>query len=98
MMKTILTTLVLGLLVLAVMPGVFANDVGIDLDIDFETEPFQPLLWMCDHRSVIDDPIETGRVDGDEVCSLKYETQEQCEAEGETDGCEWHHDGGKCIL
>jgi hypothetical protein len=92
-MRTIYSTfLIIGLMLLAVMPAVFANDTGVGIGIDVETEDFAPKLWMCDHRKVIDDDVERGRVDGDAVYSAKIETCEiaveacvtECESELES--------------
>jgi hypothetical protein len=60
-MKTIYTLLVASLLVLTVMPSVLAVDIGTGIDIDIETEDFEPLIWQCDHRVVIEDCVEAGR-------------------------------------
>jgi hypothetical protein len=84
--------LVICLLVLSTLPVVFANDTGVGIGIDIETEDFGPRLWMCDHRKVIDDDLEPGRVDGDSVYSEKIETCEfavegcvtECESELES--------------
>ena len=66
-MRTILTTIVLSLLVLAVVPGVFAVSIGSGVTPVINTEKFAPLVWMCDHRLVTDDNTEPGRIsDGDQ--------------------------------
>jgi hypothetical protein len=66
-MKKMLSVLVA--LVLAIMPFVAANDVGIGIGIDIETEDFEPLVWQCDNRIVEDDYVEDGRetLGGDEL-------------------------------
>src|SRR3989344_4665822 len=64
-MKTLFTALVLGLLVLAIVPGVLAVSVGSGVNPDITTEDFAPLVWMCDHRVVYDDATEPGRISGD---------------------------------
>jgi hypothetical protein len=64
-MKTALTLLVLSLLVLTVVPGVLAANVGSDVTPDIETEDFEPRVFMCDGRAVLDDQTEPGRVPGD---------------------------------
>ncbi len=68
-MRTTLTLLVLSLLVISVIPGVFATAVGTPIGIDISTEDFEPQVWMCDSRIVYDDATEPGRVsdDGDEL-------------------------------
>ena len=58
--------------VLVVMPIVFGTDTGVGMGgIDFETEEFGPRLWMCNHREVMDDEVQKGRIDGEPVCSQK---------------------------
>src|SRR3989344_3222739 len=64
-MKTLFTALVLGLLVLAIVPGVLAVSVGSGVNPDITTEDFAPLVWMCDHRVVYDDATEPGRISED---------------------------------
>jgi hypothetical protein len=44
------------------MPGVLANDVGTGITPDITTEDFAPRVWMCDHRVVLDDNTEPGRL------------------------------------
>src|SRR3989344_4126312 len=68
-MKTTLNILVLSLLVISVIPGVLANEVGVGVGVDIETEDFAPLVWMCDSRVVYDDATEPGRFsdDGEEL-------------------------------
>src|SRR3989344_6657197 len=61
-MKTIFTTLVLGLLVLAVIPSVLAISTGTGITPDIGVEEFAPRVWMCDNRIVLDDAVEPGRV------------------------------------
>jgi hypothetical protein len=61
-MKTLYTLLVLSLLVLTVVPSVFAVSVGTGLSPDITTEKFAPKVWMCDHRLVTDDNTEPGRI------------------------------------
>ena len=56
--------LLMALLVIAVIaPMVLATDVGTDITPDIGTEDFVPLIWMCDDRVVVDDMVETGRID-----------------------------------
>ena len=87
----------MAMLALSILPMVVGNDTGTGIGINMETEEFGPRLWMCDNRKVIDDPIETGRVDGQEVCSLKPENE--CR---ESERCDWKsggdHGDGQCIL
>ncbi len=60
-----LTLLVLAALVISVVPGVFAADVGGGITPDIETEDFEPHVWLCDERVVYDDATEPGRFSGD---------------------------------
>jgi len=56
---------------LLVLPVVLATDTNTGIGIDFETEDFAPLIWMCDHRAVIDDPIQPGRIEeANEIANL----------------------------
>ena len=73
--------MVMALLVLSVMPVVFATDIGTGITPDITTEDFPPQVWMCDSRDVVDDNTEPGRVDGDLVWSQDLET---CECVFET--------------
>jgi hypothetical protein len=68
-MRAILTVLTISLLVLSVMPAVFAVDTGLSITPDITTEDFPPMVWQCDHRVVYDDATEPGRVseDGQEL-------------------------------
>ena len=65
-MKTLYTTLVLSLLVLAVIPGVLAISTGSGVTPDIQTEDFAPRVWMCDSRVVYDDNTEPGRLFSDQ--------------------------------
>src|SRR3989344_139326 len=64
-MKNLFTLFVLSLLVISVIPGVIANDVGVGVGVDIITEDFEPLVWMCDNRIVFDDSTEPGRLFND---------------------------------
>ena len=57
-MKKILAALV----ALFVLPMIFANDVGVGIGVDIETEDFEPEIWLCDNRVMDDDPVEWGRL------------------------------------
>ncbi|MFH1072065.1 MAG: hypothetical protein V1743_01400, partial [Nanoarchaeota archaeon] len=48
-----------------VMPAAFAIETGQGIGISVSTEPFKPLIWMCDSRLVWDDGVEPGRTSGD---------------------------------
>ena len=78
-------------LIISFIPVVVAVDTGIGVGIGVGAEDFQPLIWMCDDRALIDDEIETGRVQGEDVhgqqctawnysCngSLSYPSERQC--------------------
>jgi len=64
-MKTLLITVMMSLLVLSVVPGVFAVSVGTGVQPDISTEKFPPRVWMCDNRIVYDDATEPGRITAD---------------------------------
>jgi len=64
-MKNILTLLVASLLVLSAVPAVLAVSTSTGIDVDVTTEDFEPLVFMCDHRMVLDDAVEPGRVSND---------------------------------
>ncbi len=59
--------------ILTMIPVITASDTGGSINISVETEEFEPLIWLCDHRVVIDDEIEYGRVQGDAVFAQKIE-------------------------
>ncbi len=54
----------MAMLVMSILPLVFANDVGIGVGIDIVTEDYAPNIWMCDTRVVEEDNTEPGRVSG----------------------------------
>jgi hypothetical protein len=64
-MRAIITTLVLSLLVLSVIPGVLAVSIGTGVTPDITVEEFKPLVWMCDSRVLYDDATEPGRISPD---------------------------------
>ncbi len=55
----------MAILVGALIPAVFAADVGVGITPSIETEDFSPLVWACDSRVVYDDGTEPGRVSDD---------------------------------
>ncbi len=61
-MKTALNLIVLSLLIISVIPGVLANSVGTGVDLNIETEDFEPLVFLCGDRVVYDDATEPGRI------------------------------------
>jgi len=71
----------MALLVLSVMPSVFADSFSAETGIDIITEDFPPQVWMCDNRAVIDDNSEPGRLvwtnhvytEDPETCELNFE-------------------------
>ena len=63
----------MALLVLSVLPFAAAVDTGIGVGIGVGTESFDPRIWMCDSRVMIDDDVEPGRVQGCEVFAQKVE-------------------------
>jgi hypothetical protein len=64
-MRTLLTTLVLSLFVLSVVPGVLAVSVGSGVTPTIPVEQFEPRVWMCNDRIVFDDATEPGRFSDD---------------------------------
>jgi hypothetical protein len=72
-MRKLATVLMSLVLALGLLPAVLSVDTGTGIGIDMETEQFVPRIWMCDHRAVIDDDIEPGRVQGCPVFSEKIE-------------------------
>src|SRR3989344_8000522 len=64
-MKTTLNILVLSLLVISVIPGVFATSIGTGVPIDIETKEYEPKVGMCGSRLVFDDATEPGRISDD---------------------------------
>jgi hypothetical protein len=68
------------------MPAVLAVSVGSGVTPDIVTEDFAPRVWMCDHRKVIDDEVEPGRLINwqDPVFSEKFELCEILEKECQT--------------
>ncbi|MEN9626542.1 MAG: hypothetical protein RL557_870 [archaeon] len=63
----------MAMLVLSVLPAVLANSVGSGITPDITTEDFQPRIWMCDNRVVMDDDTEPGREDFDAIFAQKIE-------------------------
>jgi hypothetical protein len=63
MKKVFLGALMLAMLAMFVH-SVMAVDIGTGIEITMETEKFPPLVWMCDHRIVLDDYVEPGRTSG----------------------------------
>ena len=57
--------MIMALLVISVMPSVFAVSIGSGITPDIQTEDFAPLVWMCDERIVWDDNTEPGRLEGE---------------------------------
>ncbi|MFA5856805.1 MAG: hypothetical protein WC867_05575 [Candidatus Pacearchaeota archaeon] len=51
---------ILALAMVLVMPVVMAVDVGTGVGVNIQTQKFPPKVWMCDSRSVADDPTENG--------------------------------------
>jgi hypothetical protein len=82
-MKRLLGLFVVALAIMAVIPTVFAISVGSGIGVDIETEDFEPRVWMCDNRVVMDDDVEPGRTDCNAVVlnpsSYTIEEYELCE-------------------
>jgi hypothetical protein len=51
-------------LVLFAAPIVIAGEYSGSVGIDMETESMEPFIWLCDHRIVYDDNLQTGRSGG----------------------------------
>jgi len=70
-MKKLLTLLALTMFV---MPAVLAVSVGSGIGVDIITEDFEPQVWMCGDRVVLDDNVEPGRVTlgGDTMTERKH--------------------------
>ena len=51
----------MAMLIASIMPVVFATDTSIGIGIEITPEEFEPLIWMCDSRTVFDDNLEGGR-------------------------------------
>jgi len=58
-MKKILA--ILFAVLMAIVPAALAIDTGIGVGVDITTEDFEPLIWLCDDRTVRDDNVEWGR-------------------------------------
>jgi len=67
MKKLLLSLLVMSVLVLSVIPGVFATFASSGQVVSITTEDFAPEVWQCDDRVVYDDATEPGRVSGDGI-------------------------------
>ena len=67
----------MALLVLSILPMVIAVDTGIGVGIGVGAESFDPRIWVCDNRVLIDDDVEPGRVQGCEVFAQKFEICEE---------------------
>jgi len=61
-MKRLLAILAL---VLVAIPAALSISDGDSLTPEINTEEFQPLIWQCDTRVVLDDAVEGGRMTGD---------------------------------
>jgi hypothetical protein len=56
------TTIAMLIALVLIAPVALAVDTGSGLGIDVDTEAFDPLIWMCDHRYVMDDNVESARI------------------------------------
>ncbi len=64
-MKKILAMLVA---LLTLLPAAFAISIGDGIGVSIETEEFEPLVWMCDSRVVLDDDTERLKIlEADEI-------------------------------
>ncbi len=64
-MKKLFSLLAMAMLVVSVMPMILGVSVGTGVTPDIITEDFEPIVWMCDNRIVLDDATEPGRVSPD---------------------------------
>jgi len=64
-MKKLFSLITMVMLVASILPMVFATDVGVGITPDIVTEDFEPLVWGCDSRAVLDDATEPGRITAD---------------------------------
>ena len=78
-MKKLLSLSVMAFLVLSVMPMVAPVSSGSGVGVYIITEDFEPLVWMCDGRVVLDDNTEPGRLG----YSTLYERMNNYDFEGE---------------
>src|SRR3989344_6024885 len=62
MKKLLIVFSAMALLTVMVLTAVLASDTGIGVTIDVTTEDFAPLIWQCDHRVVLEDCVEAGRL------------------------------------
>jgi hypothetical protein len=70
----------MSVLVLSIMPGVFAVDIGSRRGINIITEDFPPIVWQCDHRIVYDDGTEPGRITPGFCSDPAYDNEKDCTA------------------
>jgi len=63
-MKKVFSVLLAAML--AIVPMVFAVDIGGGIGVDITTEDFEPIVWLCDNRVVRDDAVEPGRISEDD--------------------------------
>ncbi len=61
MKNRFLSFLVAAILVISLAP-VYGISTGTGINIDVTPEEFPPHIWMCDHRVVLEDSVEEGRV------------------------------------
>ena len=61
-MKKTLSLTVMALMVLSVMPGIFAAGVGTGLGGSIGVEEFVPIVWQCGDRVLTDENIQPWRV------------------------------------
>ncbi len=85
-MKKLYSVLIVASLLLAIMPMVMAVSVGSGITPTIEVEEFPPRVWMCDHRVVMDDNTEPGRVDFEIQFAQKVEICEDLDGSGTIGG------------
>jgi len=80
-MKKLLSLLTMALLVMSVLPTVFAAGTGGSLGGGIEVEEFAPMVFQCGERVLMDDDIQPWRVTDEH--DAMYERNQQYLFEGE---------------
>ncbi|MCK5149369.1 hypothetical protein KAJ87_00390 [Candidatus Pacearchaeota archaeon] len=65
-MKKLFSLSVMALLVLSIMPVVFAAGIGQGIGGGVGVEEFEPIVWQCDNRILTDEEIQPWRFSGEE--------------------------------
>jgi hypothetical protein len=62
MKNSILSMIAVTLIALFVLPAVYAVDLGAGIDVDIDVVDFEPQIWLCGSRILLDDGEEPGRI------------------------------------